>query len=49
MSDKVAEEVAEQEFNRFVEAMDLDVNLADMDEDDKKGFEQQKRPHNHGD
>lgn len=42
MKDKVALEVAEQEFNRFVEAMDLDVNPADMDEDDKKGFEQQR-------
>lgn len=42
MKDKVALEVAEQEFNRFVEAMDLDVDPADMDEDDKKGFEQQR-------
>ncbi|ARB06255.1 hypothetical protein SppYZU01_18 [Shewanella phage SppYZU01] len=42
MSDKVAKEVAEQEFQRFVDAMDLDVDPADMDEDDKKGFQQQK-------
>ncbi len=42
MKEKVALEVAEQEFNRFVEAMDLDVDPADMDEDDKKGFEQQR-------
>lgn len=42
MKDKIALEVAEQEFNRFVEAMDLDVNPSDMDEDDKKGFEQQR-------
>lgn len=42
MTDKIAREVAEQEFNRFVEAMDLDVDPADMDAEDKKGFEQQK-------
>lgn len=42
MTDKVAKEVAEQEFERFIDAMDLDVDTAGMDEDDKKGFEQQK-------
>lgn len=42
MNDKVAKEVAEEEFNRFVERMDLDVDPADMDEDDRKGFVQQK-------
>lgn len=42
MTDKIVKEVAEQEFNRFVEAMDLDVNPGDMDAEDKKGFEQQK-------
>lgn len=42
MNDKVAKEVAEEEFNRFVECMDLDVDPADMDEDDRKGFVQQK-------
>ena len=42
MTDKIAKEVAEQEFNRFVESMDLDVDPADMDEDDRKGFTQQK-------
>ena len=42
MTDKIAKEVAEQEFNRFVESMDLDVDPADMDEDDRKGFNQQK-------
>lgn len=42
MIDKVAKEVAEQEFCRFVEAMDLDVDTSTMDEDDKKGFTQQK-------
>ncbi len=42
MTDKIAKEVVEQEFNRFVESMDLDVDPADMDEDDRKGFTQQK-------
>lgn len=42
MNDKVAKEVAEEEFNRFVECMDLDVDPADMDEDDRKGFVHQK-------
>ncbi len=42
MTDKIAKEVAEQEFNRFVDSMDLDVDPADMDEDDRKGFTQQK-------
>lgn len=42
MTDKIVKEVAEQEFTRFVEAMDLDVNPVDMDAEDKKGFEQQK-------
>ena len=42
MTDKIVKEVAEQEFNRFVESMDLDVDPADMDEDDRKGFTQQK-------
>lgn len=42
MTDKIAKEVAEQEFNRFVGSMDLDVDPADMDEDDRKGFTQQK-------
>lgn len=42
MTDKIAKEVAEQEFNRFVGSMDLEVDPADMDEDDRKGFNQQK-------
>ena len=42
MSDKIALEVAESEFTRFVDLMDLDVELSDMDEDDRKGFKQQK-------
>lgn len=43
MSDKIAKEVAEAEFDRFAEAMDLDVDPADMDEEDKKSFEQQRQ------
>lgn len=43
MKEKVAVEVAEQEFERFVEAMDLDLNTSDMDADDLAGFNKQKR------
>jgi len=42
MNNVVAEEVAQAEFTRFVEAMDLDVEPSGMDEDDLKGFNQQK-------
>lgn len=42
MSVKIAKEVAEQEFSRFVEFMGLDADLAHMDEDDRKSFTQQK-------
>tara|TARA_R110000744_G_scaffold333450_1_gene438839 strand:+ start:108 stop:515 length:408 start_codon:yes stop_codon:yes gene_type:complete len=42
MTDKIAKEVAEQEFTRFAESMDLDINPAGMDAEDKKGFDQQK-------
>lgn len=42
MSDKVAKDVAEAEFERFVETMDLDIDPATMDEDDKKGLDQQR-------
>ncbi len=35
-------EVAEKEFDRFTEAMDLDVDCEKMDEDDLKGFQSQK-------
>ena len=38
MEFKVAREVAESEFERFTEAMDLDVDETRMDEDDKKSF-----------
>jgi len=40
---EVATEVAEQEFERFAEAMDLDVDHSKMDADDRKGFDDAKR------
>lgn len=40
---KIAPDVAEQEFIRFTDAMALDVDTAAMDDDDRKGYEQQKR------
>lgn len=39
----VDREVAEQEFERFADAMDLDVDPAGMDDDDRRGFEREKR------
>ena len=42
MTDKIAQEVAEIEFKRFVDLMDLDLNPADMDEEDRKGFSAEK-------
>ncbi len=38
----VATEVAEAEFNRFVEAMDLDVDVSKMDTDDAKAYAEAK-------
>lgn len=40
---KVATEVAEAEFSRFIEAMDLDVDPKDWSDEDKKSFEDTKR------
>lgn len=40
---KISQEMAEQEFDRFLDAMDIEADPVDMDEDDKKGFDQQKR------
>jgi hypothetical protein len=40
--EKIAKEVAEQEFDRFVEAMDLDLDTADMDAEDLTAFNKQK-------
>lgn len=42
-AEKIALDVAEVEFKRFGDLMDLDLDPLDMDEDDKKGFEQQKK------
>lgn len=39
---KVAFEVAEQEFERFAEAMDLDFDTSNMSEEDEKSFNDQK-------
>jgi len=40
---KVDSETAENEFNRFVDMMDLDLDATFMDEEDRKGLELQKR------
>lgn len=39
---KVGKEVAEAEFNRFIESMDIDVSVENMTEEDKKSLEGQK-------
>jgi len=39
----VAPEVAEAEFERFVEVMDLDVDSTDMDAEDRKSLDDSKR------
>lgn len=43
MNAKIAKDVAEQEFARFVEMMDLDVDPAGMDDEDRKSLDTQKR------
>lgn len=43
MDQRVATEVAEQEFQRFAETMDLDVDPSSMTEEDRKSFETSKR------
>jgi len=40
---KVGIDVAEAEFEKFADAMDLDFSLESISEEDKKGFEQQKK------
>ena len=40
---KVATDVAESEFERFTEAMDLDVDTSRMDKDEAESFRQLKR------
>lgn len=41
--EKVATEVAEEEFDRFCEAMDLDVDVSGMDDDDRKSYDEARR------
>lgn len=43
MTDKIAKEVAEKEFDRFVEEMDLDLDTSEMDAEDLTAFNKQKR------
>ncbi len=42
MSEVIAKEVAEQEFERFVDAMDLDIDSTQMDAEDLTAFNRQK-------
>lgn len=42
MSDRIAKDVAEAEFDRFCELMDLDVNTEGMSVDDKRDFTVQR-------
>jgi len=43
IDEKVSREVAEQEFDRFVEEMDLDLDTSSMDTEDRTQFDKQKR------
>lgn len=40
---KVSEEQALREFENFADAMDIDIDVSKMDEDDLAGFEKQRR------
>jgi hypothetical protein len=40
---KMVPEAAEEEFNRFAREWDLDLNVPDMSDEDRKSFEDQKR------
>jgi len=42
IENKVDKEVAEQEFDRFTEAMDLDLDTSEMDAEDLTAFNKQK-------
>ena len=42
LEDKISKEMAEQEFDRFAEAMDLEFDTAGMDPEDIKGLEHNK-------
>ena len=39
---KIAADVAESEFGRFIDSMDLDLNTDGMDDDEKKDLSLQK-------
>lgn len=39
---KVAKEIAEAEFERFADAMDLDVSTEGLDDEDKRGLEKHR-------
>lgn len=43
MDNVITQEVAEQEFERWAEAMDLDLDTSAMDAEDLTGFAKQKR------
>jgi len=43
MENLIPKEMAEADFDRFIEAMDLDVDPAFMDDEDRTAFEKQKR------
>lgn len=40
--EKVVREVAEQEFERFADAMDLDIDTAELDAEDQAAFNKQR-------
>ncbi len=42
-NDKISADFADQEFDRFVDAMDLDLDTNDMDSEDVTAFSRQKR------
>ena len=43
MENVIPQEMAEADFDRFVEMMDLDVDPVNMDDEDRTTFEKQKR------
>lgn len=43
MTDMIAQDVVEQEFQRFIEAMDIDIDPADMDAEDIAELEKHKK------
>ncbi len=42
MADKIVKEMAEAEFDRFVESMDLDLDTSELDAEDLTAFNKQK-------